>query len=54
LGRLPLRGDEIVFSGLKFKADRIEGRRKRLVSVLVQKDQDLLNAQSAFGELGND
>jgi Mg2+/Co2+ transporter CorC len=54
LGRLPLRGDEIVFSGLKFKADRIEGRRKRLVSVLVQKDQDLLDAQSAFGELGND
>ena len=54
LGRLPLRGDEVVFSGLKFKADRIEGRRKRLVSVLVQKDQDLLDAQSAFGELGND
>jgi Mg2+/Co2+ transporter CorC len=54
LGRLPLRGDEIVFSGLKFKADRIEGRRKRLVSVLVQKDQDLLDAQNAFGELGND
>lgn len=54
LGRLPLRGDEIVFSGLKFKADRIEGRRKRLVSVVVQKDQDLLDAQGAFGELGND
>jgi Mg2+/Co2+ transporter CorC len=54
LGRLPLRGDEIVFSGLKFKADRIEGRRKRLVSVLVQKDQGLLDAQSAFGEHGND
>lgn len=49
LGRLPVRGDEILFSGLRFKADRIEGRRKRLVSVLVSRDQDLADAMSAFG-----
>lgn len=49
LGRLPMRDDEITFSGLKFKADRIEGRRKRLVSVVVQRDQNLADAQSAFG-----
>ncbi len=54
LGRLPLRGDEVTFSGLKFKADRIEGRRKRLVSVLVQKDQDLASAQEAFSELDHE
>lgn len=50
LGRLPVRGDEIVYSGLRFKADRIEGRRKRLVSVLVTRDQDLADAVAAFGE----
>jgi CBS domain containing-hemolysin-like protein len=50
LGRLPVRGDEIVYSGLRFKADRIEGRRKRLVSVLVTRDQDLADAVEAFGE----
>ena len=49
LGRLPMRDDEITFSGLKFKADRIEGRRKRLVSVVVQRDQNLSDAQAAFG-----
>jgi Mg2+/Co2+ transporter CorC len=54
LGRLPMRDDEITFSGLKFKADRIEGRRKRLVSVVVQRDQNLADAQSAFGVDEND
>lgn len=49
LGRLPLRGDEVSFSGLVFKADRVEGRRKRLVSVLVHKDEDLADAIEAFG-----
>ena len=49
LGRLPLRGDEVSFSGLTFKADRIEGRRKRLVSVLVSRDADLADAIEAFG-----
>jgi Mg2+/Co2+ transporter CorC len=49
LGRLPLRGDEISFSGLIFKADRIEGRRKRLVSVLVHRDAELADAIEAFG-----
>jgi len=54
LGRLPMRDDEITFSGLKFKADRIEGRRKRLVSVVVQRDQNLTDAQAAFGVDEND
>ena len=54
LGRLPMRDDEITFSGLRFKADRIEGRRKRLVSVVVQRDQNLADAQTAFGVDEND
>ena len=50
LGRLPVRGDEVKYSGLIFRADRIEGRRRRLVSVLVNRDEQLSDAQEAFGE----
>ena len=51
LGKLPKRGDTITFSGLSFTADRIEGRRKRLVTVLVRKEQDLADIQSAFDSI---
>ncbi len=49
LGRLPARGDSVTYSGLEFTAERIEGRRKRLVSVLVSRQADLADAQAAFG-----
>lgn len=49
LGRLPILGDSVSYSGLIFKADRIEGRRKRLVSVLVSRDAELVDASIAFG-----
>jgi CBS domain containing-hemolysin-like protein len=48
LGRLPKRGDSVTFSGLSFTADRIEGRRKRLITVMVSKQQDLADMESAF------
>jgi CBS domain containing-hemolysin-like protein len=48
LGRLPKRGDSVIFSGLSFTADRIEGRRKRLITVMVSKQQDLADMESAF------
>jgi CBS domain containing-hemolysin-like protein len=48
LGRLPKRGDSVIFSGLNFTADRIEGRRKRLITVMVSKQQDLADMESAF------
>jgi CBS domain containing-hemolysin-like protein len=54
LGRLPVRGDEVNYSGLIFRADRIEGRRKRLVSVLVSRDQDLVDAVAVFGDDTNE
>lgn len=50
LGRLPIRGDEVRVSGLVLCADRIEGRRKRLVTVLVELDQDLIDMQQALSE----
>ena len=49
LGRLPLKGDAVEFSGLTFTADRIEGRRKRLISVLVSISNELRDAEAAFG-----
>lgn len=54
LGRLPGRGDEVLVSGLQISADRIEGRRKRLITVILKKDQILADAQSAFEQLESD
>jgi CBS domain containing-hemolysin-like protein len=51
LGKLPKRGDRVTISGLSFVADRIEGRRKRLVTVLVRREQDLADIQSAFDSI---
>jgi Mg2+/Co2+ transporter CorC len=51
LGKLPKIGDEVVTSGLRITADRIEGRRKRLITVIVQREQNLADAQSAFEQL---
>jgi CBS domain containing-hemolysin-like protein len=49
LGRLPLPGSVASFSGLILTAERTEGRRKRLSTVLVERDQALSDAQAAFG-----
>ena len=51
LGKLPKRGDRVTISGLSLTADRIEGRRKRLVTVLVSREQDLADIQSAFDSI---
>ncbi len=48
LGRLPLAGSVATYSGLILTAERTEGRRKRLSTVLVERDQALTDAQSAF------
>ena len=48
LGRLPVRGDQAHYSGLRFTADRFEGRNKRLRTVLVHRDADLADAIAAF------
>ena len=48
LGRLPIAGSTAEFSGLVLTADRTEGRRKRLSTVLVERDQALIDAEMAF------
>lgn len=49
LGRLPVVGSRAEASGLILTADRTEGRRKRISTVLVERDQALIDAQAAFG-----
>ena len=49
-GRLPVPGSSAEFSGLILTADRTEGRRKRLTTVIVERDQALIDAQTAFPE----
>ena len=50
LGRLPKNGSVASYSGLLLTAERTEGRRKQLTTVLVERDEALLNAETAFGD----
>ncbi|MFD4421560.1 hemolysin family protein [Agromyces sp. NPDC058484] len=48
LGHLPLPGEQVTVSGLILEAERTEGRRKRISTILVERDQALIDVQSAF------
>jgi CBS domain containing-hemolysin-like protein len=48
LGRLAIHGDKVEYSGLNFTVDRVEKRRKRVISVLVEPTPELLSAESTF------
>jgi CBS domain containing-hemolysin-like protein len=48
LGRLPVAGSVASVSGLILTAERTEGRRKRISTVLVERDEALIDAQTAF------
>jgi len=50
LGRLPLRGDRASVSGLLLEAERTEGRRKRIATILVEADQALIDVRAAFAD----
>ncbi len=50
VGRLPVVGSTATVSGLILRADRTEGRRKQLVTVVVERDQSLIDVQTAFAE----
>jgi Mg2+/Co2+ transporter CorC len=43
LGRLPVAGSRVSTSGLVLTAERTEGRRKRLSTVLVERDTALID-----------
>ncbi|BDZ53254.1 hemolysin family protein [Agromyces marinus] len=48
LGHLPVTGDRVGVSGLLLEAERTEGRRKRIATVLVEADQALIDVRAAF------
>jgi Mg2+/Co2+ transporter CorC len=48
LGRLPVSGDEVTAGGLVLVADRVEGRRKRLVTVVVRPTEALDEIRAAL------
>ena len=48
LGRLPQPGDRASVSGLLLEAERTEGRRKRIATILVEADQALIDVRAAF------
>lgn len=48
LGRLPEAGSTVEVSGLRLRAERVEGRRKILRTLVVEADQALLDARAAF------
>ncbi|HSP75281.1 MAG TPA: hemolysin family protein [Cryobacterium sp.] len=54
LGRLPVAGSVARASGLVLTAERTEGRRKRISTVLVVRDQALIDAQNAFLGVSDD
>lgn len=47
LGRLPQRGEHVAVSGVMLEAERTEGRRKRLSTILAWPDQALIDARAA-------
>jgi CBS domain containing-hemolysin-like protein len=52
LGRLPEAGSTVEVSGMRLRAERVEGRRKLLRTIIVEADQALLDATAAFEEEG--
>ncbi len=52
LGRIPHPGASVGYSGLILTAERTEGRRKRLSTVIVERDEALAGAQEAFEQHG--
>ncbi len=54
LGRLPVAGSVASTSGLILTAERTEGRRKRISTVLVERDEALIDAQAAFLAVSDD
>jgi CBS domain containing-hemolysin-like protein len=50
LGRLPVVGDTVTVSGLTITANVSGSHRKRVTRVVVERDQDLIDALNAFSE----
>lgn len=50
LGRLPVHGERVTVSGVALTADRVEGKRRHLITVLAERTAALQDAEDALGE----
>ncbi|MDM7891577.1 hemolysin family protein [Curtobacterium caseinilyticum] len=50
LGRLPVRGEQVTVSGVSLTADRVEGKRRHLITVLAERTAVLQDAEDALGD----
>jgi CBS domain containing-hemolysin-like protein len=50
LGHLPSAGDTVTVSGVLLIADRVEGKRRHLITVVAERTADLASAEQAFGD----
>jgi len=48
LGHLAVRGDTVTVSGVVLTADRVEGKRRHLISVLAERTPELAGVEEAF------
>jgi len=52
LGHLAIRGDTVTVSGVVLTADRVEGKRRHLISVLAERTPALAGVEDAFEDAG--
>lgn len=50
LGHLAIRGDTVTVSGVVLTADRVEGKRRHLITVLAERTPELADARDAFDD----
>jgi CBS domain containing-hemolysin-like protein len=50
LGHLAIRGDTVTVSGLVLTADRVEGKRRHLITVLAERTPELAGVEDAFDD----
>ncbi|OII09231.1 hemolysin family protein [Curtobacterium sp. MCBA15_008] len=50
LGHLAVRGDTVTVSGLVLTADRVEGKRRHLITVLAERTPELAGVEDAFDD----
>lgn len=50
LGRLPVRGEQVTVSGVELTADRVEGKRRHLITVLAERSAALQDAEDALDD----
>jgi CBS domain containing-hemolysin-like protein len=54
LGRVPIPGAEVVYEGLRFRAESLAGRRNKVVTVVVTHETPMAGGEDAEAERDNE